>query len=257
MARTKTKPIGRTPLKRRASETWLRQHLAGRALLARNILESGAEQGWGWATVRRAKSSIGAQSFKKGDEWWWFDPKTYTPIREPLGISKKTPSTPTLARVVVSSHALEEKDPAQVTLPIASPPLRREEPKHPAADFQHSRPPIETVPPVSVPLASPTTGPQKVLTTVNPPKPQTEPTKPVEPPKPRSIHIWDSSLAETRDALISSARFTDLYVMRADIRLRQEHLRNKGLLKEEAALNDLVSRINEAVEKKKKQESLE
>jgi hypothetical protein len=257
MARTKTKPVGRTPLKRRASETWLTWLLAGRALLARDILESGAEQGWGWATVRRAKSNIGAQSFKKGDEWWWFDPKTYKPIRETQGISKKTPSPPTLESARVSSHALEEKDLAPVTSQITSPPLHQESPKPPSDSLQHTRPPIETSPPASVVVVHPISRPQELLKPAESSKSQAEPTKPVELPKPRRIHIWDSSLAEMRDSLISTAGFTDLYIMRADIRLRQEHLRGKGLLKEEAALNDLISRINEAVEKKKKQESLE
>ena len=88
------------------------------------------------------------------------------------------------------------------------------------------------------------------------PKP-IEPPKPVELPKPRRVRIWDSEITETRDALISTAGFADLYTMRADIRLRQEQLRAKGLLKEELALNDLVSRVNDALEKKKRAENLE
>jgi|HubBroStandDraft_5_1064220.scaffolds.fasta_scaffold893400_2 hypothetical protein len=45
--------------------------------------------------------------------------------------------------------------------------------------------------------------------------------------------------------------------MRGDIRHREEQLHAKGFLKEELALNDLVSRINEALENKKRAENRE
>jgi hypothetical protein len=45
--------------------------------------------------------------------------------------------------------------------------------------------------------------------------------------------------------------------MRLDIRVRQEQLLARGLLKEEAALNELLARVNDALEKKKKAENLE
>src|SRR5208337_1572727 len=100
-----------------------------------------------------------------------------------------------------------------------------------------------------------------LLPSASPPAPSRTPEpeipKPVEPPKPRRIYIWDSAHTESRDAIISAAGFADLYTMRADIRFRQEHLRAKGLVKEESALNELVARINAALEKKKKAESLE
>jgi hypothetical protein len=278
MARTKTRPVGRTPVKRQACEVWLAKQLAVRALPARSILEIGVQSGWGWATIRRAKVNIGARSFKKGQEWWWFDPSTYTSATAPPnGIAIKSapqwpqifdrvpdktasvaqPSlSPTMAAAAVQQEAIESRKAviSETHLPDKSIDNRTKAlaPPSPQPGVQARPNLIEHLKPQhEAPKPAEPSRPQFEL-----PKP-VEPPKPIESPKPRRLRIWDSELAETRDALISSASFVDLYIIRADIRLRQEQLRAKGLLKEELALNDLVSRISEALEKKKKAENLE
>jgi hypothetical protein len=226
-------------------------------------LEAGAKLGWGWATVRRAKTNVGAQSFKKGGEWWWFDPKTYSPIQAPPLAIAKTPSARIFEKIPEKSPVVEERNLPLVLAPVVAPSVYLESPKPPSRDFLPPERSIENGTAASTPAAPPQVRAPELPKPVAPRSLQAEPPKtigppkPLEPPKPPRLHIWNSALAETRESLISTAGFTDLYIMRADIHLRQEQLHAKGLLKEEAALNDLVSRINEAVEKKKKQENLE
>jgi hypothetical protein len=265
MARTKTRPIGRAPIKRQACEAWLAKQLAGRPCPAQNILEFGLQSGWGWATVRRAKANIGARSFKQGHQWWWFDPSTYTPVpAPPSGFAKKTPlQSPQIPEKIQEIPApVEQPSLPRATASIA---VQREAVESPQRTTSEIYLPDKFIENRSRTLAPPSPPPrqQEFPKPVVPSKPQhqlpkpAESPKPLEPPKPRRIRIWDSELAETREALIAAANFVDLYIMRADIRLRQEQLHAKGLLKEELALNDLVSRINEALENKKKAENLE
>jgi hypothetical protein len=249
MARTKTRPVGRTPIKRRACEAWLEKQLTGRPWPAQNILEAGAKLGWGWATVRRAKVNVGAQSFKRGNEWWWFDPNTYKPPLAPSRVVAKD-LTPRITENVterteaVEQFALEQEKLPQATAVVADLREDLESRKSATHSFSHLDNYIENKKKEFVaPAPSPTREPQTP--------------KPVEPPKPRRIRIWESEVKETRDVLISAAGFADLYVMRADIWLRQEHLRARGLLKEALALNDLLSRVNEALEKKKRNENID
>ncbi|MBS1840414.1 MAG: hypothetical protein JSS69_11015 [Acidobacteria bacterium] len=259
MARTKTKPVGRTPTKRKACELWLLSQLANGPSLAREILVLGVGSGWGWATVRRAKLNIGAQSFRKAEEWWWFDPKKFDPKKDSLPQQSTQAQKEAIALAQATKNVLESAppiSPAQtqpniqpstafpVLLPVTSVPTKaaQENSSIPSESAQ----PLASSPPKKVPLPA-----------IVPQAPKPEIPKPPNPPRHRPFHIWDSALTETRDALISSAGFADLYTMRLDIRFRQEQLRARGLLKEEAALNELLARINEALEKKKKAANLE
>src|SRR5579863_388475 len=114
MARTKTKPVGRTPAKRKACEAWLLQQLAEQPCPARDILSFGSASGWGWATVRRAKLNVGAQSFRKNEEWWWFDPKKFdpekdSPAQKPVQPSPKSTFAPALPELPEISAAISPK----------------------------------------------------------------------------------------------------------------------------------------------------
>ena len=252
MARTKTKPVGRTPIKRQACEAWLATRLAGRPWPARNILRLGAKLGWGWATVRRAKVNLGAQSFKKGNEWWWFDPNTYTPAPAPLRVVAKNPPPQVVEKVSEMHEVVEPPNLPQAMAAVAGQQETFETPKRLTSDIDQPDQSIENRSKKFAPSVSPPSPiPKQEI-----PKP-VEPLKPLEPPKLRRVRIWDSEITETRDTLISSAGFADLYTMRADILLRQEQLRAKHLVKEELALNQLLSRINEALENKKRAENLE
>ncbi len=252
MAKTKTKPVGRTPLKRQACEAWLEKQLIGRPWPARKILELASKLGWGWATVRRAKQNVGVQSFKKGNEWWWLDPKTCTPALASARVVVNHPADK-VDKIWDKATPTERIDPVEqpklpqalATLPTGAPPPQVfQSPQRATYDIPRPQKPLESRAEVS-PRPVPPKTPEPVVH------------KPIEPLKPRIIHIWDSQLQEARDALISAARFADLYTMRADIWLRQEQLRAKGLSKEAAALNDLLLRVNEALENKKRDANIE
>lgn len=259
MAKTKTKPVGRTPTKRRACESWLLNQLSASPCSARDILAHGVGFGWGWATVRRAKANVGAKSFRKNEEWWWFDPGKFDPQKDAL---PQKSAEPGLNKSVVPSPVNAE--------PTAKISLSPSQHKHQPAATVLSAPLLPQLPnDVPQPLSAPArpTAPENsrppsffeesMHSPVVPASPTPEIRKPVVPVKPRPFHIWDSALAETREQVISTAGFADLYTMRLDIRFRQEQLHARGLLKEEAALNELLARVNEALEKKKKAENLE
>ena len=240
--------------------------LLGHPLPARSILEFGAKSGWGWATVRHAKVNIGALSFKKGHEWWWFDPSNFTPATAPPGgFTKKSAaqSASIFDKVPDKPATVEQPSLAQATAAVAAQQEAIESPKPVTSGSYLPDKHIENRSKEFAPTAPPQPRDYQIPKPVEAPKPKLElpktiePLKPLDPPKLRRLRIWDSEIAETRDALISAANFVDLYSMRADIRLRQEQLSAKGLLKEELALNDLVSRINDALQKKKKLENLE
>lgn len=256
MARTKTRPVGRTPTKRRACELWLLQQLAPGPCLAREVLALGVASHWGWATVRRAKVNVGVQSFRKDEEWWWFDPRKFDPQKDslppkPAQSRRETPPALTVPKVpeaaspVSLAHTEHNLGPSVVFPPPLPPQLEKPEQQN------FSIPPKRIQEATQVPPEKPSTP------AAAPRPPQPEIPKPASPPKKRPLHIWDSALTETRDALISAAGFADLYTMRLDIRFRQEHLRARGLLKEETALDELLARVNDALEKKKKAANLE
>ncbi len=106
-------------------------------------------------------------------------------------------------------------------------------------------------------VALPPSSEKPLAPVVAPPTPTPELRTPLSPAQPRPFHIWDSAHKETRDSLISAAGFADLYNMLLDIRFRQEQLRARGLLNEEAALNGLLARVVDALEKKKKADGLD
>ncbi len=259
MARTKTKPVGRTPTKRRDCEAWLLRQLAASPCLARDVLLLGASAGWGWATVRRAKANVGVQSFRKGEDWWWFDPRKFDPrnevllqkqadlgqkqfivpaVIEPLEAPPETPLPPAQTR----------PQPTAVPIPsiIAAQSLATA-PQTPVVSAKSFPQQNVVPPPTEQPFAPAATLPAQAP----------EPRKPLTPAKPRTFHIWDSAHAGTREKLISAAGFADLYNMLLDVRFRQEQLRARGLFKEEAALNDLLACVVDALEKKKKADGLD
>lgn len=259
MARTKTKPVGRTPTKRRDCEAWLLRQLAASPCLARDVLILGASAGWGWATVRRAKANVGVQSFRKGEEWWWFDPRKFDPRNEvlpkkqadlgqkqfivPAGIEPlETP--PKIALPPAQTRPQATTVPTPSAIGAKSPGTAPPNPVVAAKSFPQQN---VAPPPIEKPLAPVATLPAQAP----------EPRKPLTPATPRTFHIWDSAHTETRDSIISVAGFADLYNMLLDVRFRQEQLRARGLLKEEAALNELLARVVDALEKKKKADGLD
>ena len=254
MAKTKTRPVGRTPVKRTACSVWLKQQFAGGPGRARTIQEAGAKFGWGWATIRNAKKNLNIRSLRQGDQWWWFDPETYTPAAPkspwPLKNAERKNTEELRARPQVPATGVADPPRlAQGTATVGERPY----------DFASWKPtsahstvePNRSVEHVkrAVAAAGPTQSP--------PQSREPETPKPAAPLKPRRFFVWENEVKERRDAVISAAGFADLYVMRADIRLRQEQLHKKGLLQEEAALNDLLSRVNEALEKKKRDEKID
>jgi hypothetical protein len=257
MARTKTKPVGRTPAKRRACEEWLEKQLATGPSLAREILASGVASKWGWATVRRAKASVGVQSFRKNEEWWWFDPRRFDPQKDssPQKLVQSEPYISSLTdipkqREAASSVALVHSEQSHLA-PIAFSPLLLLAPSPEKPAQQNLQIPSKQTRPTPLPS-------EKTSIPVTPSSaPEPASPKSASPPKKRPFHIWDSAVTENRDAMIAAAGFADLYTMRLDIRFRQEHLRARGLFKEEAALNELLARVNDALEKKKKAANLE
>ena len=259
MAKTKTRPVGRTPVKREACSRWLKHQLTGSPSRARTIQEAGAKLGWGWATIRDAKKNLGIRSLRQGDEWWWFDPKTYTPSapkspwplknREP----KKAEQVEVLRQLPETTHlAAAPSQLPQVAAKVTETKHDMESPKRstygsiePDGSFGQAKKAVAAAAPS--PSAPPSLRPFR----------EPEMAKPSAPLKPRRFYIWESEAKERREATISAAGFADLYVMRADIRLRQEQLHKKGLLQEEAGLIELLSRVDEALEKKKRAEKME
>jgi hypothetical protein len=214
-------------------------------MLARDILKVGAQFGWGWATVRRAKENVDARSLKKGNEWWWFDPKTCSPASIPAAtMVANDPAPKMLPEVAGMADAVKQLKLQQGPPTVAE---KRAEFQNPNRNTYGINDPANSFQNTTKAIVSPA------------PRQPTEPalSNPIAPVKPRRVRIWENEVKERRDALISAAGFTDLYIMRADIRLRQEQLHAKGLLKEELALNDLLFRVNEALEKKKEDEKIE
>jgi hypothetical protein len=269
MARTKTRPVGRTPLKRRACEVWLGEQLAGHPRPARILLEAGGKLGWGWATVRRAKRKVDVRSIKKGNEWWWFDPKAPSPAAATVpGVAGKIDTDTTLEKAppIARVEPVEPVKLPEVPVSLNAAPRPPESPQRPRASaYQMFRPtqPIErreALPPRHVlpqktqePIATkPPVAREPVV-----PKPPETLKQPAQPAKPRRVQIWESALQEAREVLIATARFTDLYIMRADIWLRQEQLRERGRLKEAEGLNEILARVNEALEQKKREANIE
>jgi hypothetical protein len=258
MAKTKTRPVGRTPVKRKACSEWLKQHLDGYPSRAREIQEVGAKFGWGWATIRNAKKILNIRSLRQGDEWWWFDPETFTPSVPkspwaPKNIeSKSSEEVKAMWQVPERAYAAEPRMLPQGADSVFVRQHDSVSPKGSTNGIVESDRVFEQTRSVPAATAAHQSPPQSPLQSRAP-----EMAKLIAPVKPRRFLIWEKEVADKREAVISAAGFTDLYIMRADIRTRQEQLRKKGLLREEAALNDLALRINEALDKKKKDEKID